>query len=187
MTRIGEKKVRIRPTVCFDTTPLIWGIREDSSREDEHMIERAKKYVGYLESHRYSIMVPVPVVSEYLVGATETQWREAELLRRGYEIPVLDLPSAMLAAQLQRGGLVDAIHDEFGTSKQSIRIDAFIIAIAIRNGASRIVTANVREFTTLARGQILVGEVPILEPRTEQERETREQQSFLEPEKETPS
>jgi predicted nucleic acid-binding protein len=105
-------------------------------------------------------MVPTPVISEYLVGAPATELHELEIIRRGFEYPALDLPSARLAAELQRGGVVDAIHDEFGAPKQSIRIDAFIIAIAIVNGASWIVTNNVKEFTALARGRIPIMEVP---------------------------
>ena len=110
-----------------------------------------------------TIMVPAPVIAEYLVGATDTQIQELEVLRRGFEIPSLDAPSSTRAAILQRGGIVNEIRAEYGTPRQSIKIDAFIIAIAIENHASRIITNNVREFKKLARGQILVDEVPVIQ------------------------
>jgi hypothetical protein len=94
------------------------------------------------------------------VGATATQIHEAEILKRGFEHPALDVKSAMLAAVLQRGGVVDAIHDEFGTPKSLVRIDAFIIAIAVQEGAEKIVTNNVDEFKKLAGDRIAITSVP---------------------------
>ncbi len=105
-------------------------------------------------------MVPPPVVAEYFVGATATQISEAELLRRGFECPAFDQADAMLAARLQRGGMVDAIHDEFGTPKQQIRIDCFIIYIDINNDEYIIITHNIREFRKSAGGRIEIDGVP---------------------------
>jgi hypothetical protein len=133
-------KSYIRPSIAFDTTPMIWGVRQDSDPDDDHWIAKATQYIRKIESEGYSIMVPSPVISEYLVGATDTQFKEAKILRRGFLIADLDSMAATLAAQLQRGGIVEAIHDEFGTPKKSIRIDAFIIAIACVQGASKIIT-----------------------------------------------
>lgn len=61
---------------------------------------------------------------------------------------------------------MDAIHDEFGTPRPMIRIDSFIIAIAIEVGAEKIVTNNVEEFQKLARGRIAITPVPELESRS---------------------
>jgi hypothetical protein len=36
---------RMRRAVCFDTTPLIWGVRGESARLQEHMIELTKFYI----------------------------------------------------------------------------------------------------------------------------------------------
>lgn len=107
-------------------------------------------------------MIPSPVVAEYLVGATATQFHEKEILRRGFEIHEFDVHRAELAAHLQRGAMVEIIHDEFGTPKQNIRIDSFIIAIAILGEAEKIVTNNVAEFKLLARGMIVIDEVPFI-------------------------
>lgn len=153
---------RMRRAICFDTTPLIWGVRNDASPGQEHMIERTRRYVQHLTENRYAVMVPSPVVAEYFVGATATQIQEAELLRMGFELPAFTPADAMLAARLQRGGMVEQIHDEFGTPKQSIRIDAFIIAVAINNHADKIVTNNDREFRRLAGGRIEIDVVPEL-------------------------
>lgn len=155
-------KSHMMPSVCFDTTPLIWGVREDAEDEDFHMIHHTKNYIKSLSDSGHAIMVPSPVVAEYLVGATDTQFHEARILRRGFRITDLDARCAELAAKLQRGGIVDAIHDEYGIPKQNIRIDAFIIAIAIENGALKIITNNTEEFKKLSRGKIPIEGVPIL-------------------------
>ncbi len=141
---------------------MIWGVREDSDGHDFHMIERTKKYIKSISDAGYAIMVPSPVVAEYLVGATQTQFHEKAIICQGFEHPDLDIRCAELAAKLQRGGMVDEIHRETGISKPSMRIDSFIIAIAVINEADKIVTHNLDEFKKLARGQIEIIDVPVV-------------------------
>jgi hypothetical protein len=62
MSRMGE-------VICFDTTPPIWGVREESRRGQEHEIERTKNYIDFIRRTRKQILVPAPVLSEYLIGA----------------------------------------------------------------------------------------------------------------------
>src|SRR5947209_20458618 len=100
---------RMRRAICFDTSPLIWGVRKEAEPEQYHMIERTHLYIQHLTDSGFAIMVPSPVVAEYFVGATDTQIHEAELLRRGFVIPAFDQTDAILAVKLQRGSMVDAI------------------------------------------------------------------------------
>lgn len=158
-----------RKVICFDTTPMIWGVRENADPGMEHMIERTKLYIKHIQEQRFAVMVPAPVVAEYLVGADDTQFAEMRILKRGFEIGALDAKSAAIAATLQRGGVVDEIRQEFGHPKRMIRIDAFIIAIAISEGAKKIITHNVREFEKLAKGRIVVEDVPDLLVQSEME------------------
>lgn len=153
MTRMAE-------VVCFDTTPLVWGVRGDADRGQEHMIERTKKFIYYLKRTQKQIMVPTPVLAEYLIGASATELNELDILRRGFILPGLDLPAAVKAAELQRGGMIRNLQDEFELDRACLKTDAEIIAIAIVGGASRIVTNNEKHFKVLARGQIPVGGVP---------------------------
>lgn len=155
-------KSHMKPSIAFDTTPMLWGVRD---QEDEFkMVEHTKRYIKKLENDGYYILVPTPVVAEYLVGATATQFKEAQILRRGFLIADLDPEAAILAAKMQRGGNVEIIHGEYGIPKQNIRIDSFIIAIAITNGSKKIITHNKEEFEILAEGQpIKVDSVPKVE------------------------
>jgi predicted nucleic acid-binding protein len=145
---------------------MIWGVREDATGADFPMIERTKQYIKKISEDGYAIMVPSPVVAEYLVGATDTQFHENQIIKRGFEHPDFDVRCAELAAMLQRGGIVNEIHEETGTSKSNIRIDAFIIAIAIVNEAEKIVTDNEREFKKLSRNRIEIIGVPFLPEQT---------------------
>jgi hypothetical protein len=87
-------KSHMQRSIAFDTTPMLWGVRE---LDDEHrMVVHTKKYIQKLESEGYSILVPAPVVSEYLVGATATQFKEAKILRHGFLIAEFDSQAAEL-------------------------------------------------------------------------------------------
>lgn len=156
MTRMGE-------VICFDTAPLIWGVRGDSTRGQESEIEKTKSYISVLRSSHKQIMVPAPVLTEYLVGASDTELHELDVLKQGFQIANLDAASAVLAASLQRGDLARVIHEDFGVERQCIKIDALIIAIAITNHASRIITHDIEHFKVLARGRIPVSGVPASE------------------------
>lgn len=161
MTRMGE-------SICFDTTPVIWGIRGESSREQEHNILKTKRYIDFLRRTKKQIMIPAPVLSEYLIGASATELHELEILQRGFQIPSLDLASAILAAELQRGDTIRLIQDEFDLGRECIKTDALIIAIAIQNHASKIITNNERHFKVLARGRIPISGVPDVPGSSEQ-------------------
>lgn len=160
-------QARVRKAYCFDTSPLIWGVREDADPGDEHMIEICKRFIKWITAQGHTIMVPAPVIAEYFVGATDTQLHELELLKRGFEYPALDARSAVLAAELQRGGVIDALHDQLNTTKRQLRIDAMIIAIAIVKQADTIITHNVNELTTLSRGRIKVEPIQVITEQTD--------------------
>jgi predicted nucleic acid-binding protein len=160
MSRMGEP-------ICFDTTPLIWGVRGESDRGQEHQIENTKRYIKFLKDTSKQIIIPAPVLSEYLIGASDTEVHELEVLKRGFQIASLDVASAQLAAQLQRGDKIRAIQEEFGLERQCIKADALIIAIAIVSRASRIITHNERHFKTLAGNRIIISGVPETPEQTE--------------------
>jgi predicted nucleic acid-binding protein len=157
---------RMRKSICFDTGPMIWGVRGDADEGREDMIERSRVYIQHLQEHGYAIMVPPPVISEYLGGSTKTQFDEARILRRGFMIPVFDTEVAVMAARLFNRDKFEEIKNETGTSKRCLKIDCLIIATAIVNNAERIITDNLREFTSIAEGHIKVDPVPILPKQT---------------------
>jgi len=153
MTRRGD-------SICFDTAPTIWGVRGEASRGQEHEIVKTKRYIQWLKQNNKQIMIPTPVLAEYLVGATATELHEMAILKRSFQIPGLDLASARLAAELQRGDTVKLLQDDFGLSRVCIKADALIAAIAIENHAVKIVTNDEKHFKILVRNRIPVSSVP---------------------------
>lgn len=149
--------------ICFDTAPLIWGVREDANRGDEHFIGRTQRYIKWLREQGAIIMVPAPVLAEYFVGASATELRNMEVLRRGFLTPPLNTRAAILAAELQRGSRIQTAIEMTGSGRQCLKTDALIIAIAICNDAEFIVTNNVSEFESLADGRIEIHEVPLID------------------------
>jgi predicted nucleic acid-binding protein len=149
--------------ICLDTAILIWGVRGIATAGQEPMIGRTRRYLDHLEEARTTIMVPTPALSEYLVGA-ESSVKAAEelaIFERGFYLPGFDIPSAFLAAELQRDSdKMKSIRKEFGVDRQQLRTDAMIIAIAVIHKAAKIITNDLRHFTRLAGDRIAVVEVP---------------------------
>src|SRR5262249_2902327 len=146
--------------ICLDTAILIWGIRGSASRTQEHMTSKARRYIEHLEMQAERIMIPTPVLAEYFVGATATERHEMEIMERGFVFPPLDVPSALIAADLMRDiATTEEVKDETGLDIQSIKSDTFIIAIAIQHRATRIITHD-SHFRKLARNRIAISELP---------------------------
>jgi predicted nucleic acid-binding protein len=149
-------------TLCFDTSILIWGVREEATSGQEHMIERTKKYIAYLDDNDQRVMIPAPVLAEYLVGSKSPAERGAErqVIERRFRVPSLDAPSAQLAAELQDADNIRIIlAGNKDLDRYRLRIDALIVAIAIIHGAERIIS-NDPHLKTLAGGKIEVTPVP---------------------------
>src|SRR3954447_1443745 len=127
--------------ICLDTAILIWGIRGFASRNQDHMVLKAKRYIEFLETKAERIMVPTPVLAEYFVGSTTTERHEMEIMDRRFVFLPLDIPSALIAAELMRDqGALEEAASESGLDRHTLKTDALIIAIAIHHRANRIVT-----------------------------------------------
>ena len=91
----------------------------------------------------------------WTVDFTEEE-REAQmrLFERHFYVPSFDAPSAVVAAELEgNNGTAKVLRDEFGVSKQELRIDTQILAVAIVQNAEKVIS-NDPHMTKLARGRI---------------------------------
>ena len=147
---------------CIDTHILIWGVRGWASPAQEAMIPRTKRCIEHLAQSDERVMIPTPVVAEYLVGLpTEDHEAHLAILERNFFLPPLDVASAQLTASLLRNpGDVKGIRDKHGVDRQSLRTDAMIIAIAIVHGASKIVTHAAKHYHKLAKALIQIESIP---------------------------
>lgn len=114
-------------------------------------------------------MLPTAVLAEYLVGLPGSeQGRHKRILERHFSMPAFDVPAAYLAAQLQADTeMLKQMSREHGVNRQALRTDAMIVAIAIVQKATKIITYDTAHFKKLAKGQIPVEDLPdVLDQRT---------------------
>lgn len=126
------------------------------------MIPKTKRFIEHCATTNQRIMVPTPVLAEYLC-AFPPEEHESHLLifERSFYLAPLDISSARTAASLLYDPeRLKRIRDEHKIDRQSLRTDALIIAIAIEHGASKIITHDGRHFRKLAKASILVEDIP---------------------------
>ncbi len=147
--------------ICLDTHILIWGVRGFASPGQEAMIGRARRYIQWLRLTGRQVMIPAPVVAEYLVDEDPARRREGGIFEVAFEMPPFDLPAAALAAEIHRDrDLVRFVRESFDRSRQAIKTDVMILAIAIHRQADALVTHDVDILRRLARGRIEVVQIP---------------------------
>lgn len=147
--------------ICFDTGPLIWGIQGKAREGQEEMVERTQRYIKHLSEKKVEIVLPAPVVGEYLMGFDEAdRKKQIQLINEVFRVPSFDMRAAVIAAELQSNlNVIKEIRESTGVGRAQLQIDAQVVAIAIANQAEKIIT-NDNHFKNLAQGRIEVTEVP---------------------------
>jgi len=149
--------------ICFDTSPIIWGVQGKAHPLQEHMVDRTKRYIKYLAENKEQIMIPAPALTEYLMHfEVGEQERQRQIIERNFIVPAFDVRAGVLAAELLGNTeLVQKIIASGELDKIKVKTDAQIIATAIVNQADKIISHD-PDFAKLAQGRISVEEVPII-------------------------
>ncbi len=146
--------------IAIDTGVLIWGIRGHVQEGREDMVSRARDLIADHKERRIPVMVPSIVLAEYLSDFdSASQEKQRIAVAQSYFVAPFDNEAAWIAGELYDKEKVRVIR-EGGTPKQCIHADLKIIATAIAHGATAIYTDNTKDFKNLARGRILVHEIP---------------------------
>jgi predicted nucleic acid-binding protein len=149
--------------ICLDTPVLIWGVRGFASRGQEHEIDNAGRYIKWLKLKEQTVMIPTPVLAEYLVGESATDRHDGTIFETGFQIAPFDLRAAVIAAELARDiGLIKSIKKEEDVSHQCIKTDIMLAAIAIERKAEKIITTDngFKIFSKLVGKRITIGRIP---------------------------
>ncbi len=149
--------------ICLDTHVLIWrlGKYARATPGQEEMVDRAERYIEYLQREKIEIMIPTPVLAEYLVGATAQERQEAEVFDIATEVCPFDVPAAVFAASLFREThRIEEMVEEHNIAKDCIKVDIMIAAIAVTRKAQKLITEDVKLFKTLVKNQIPVERLP---------------------------
>jgi len=149
--------------ICFDTMVLIWGVQGKAAPGQEEMVARTKRYITSLNDENERIMIPTPALTEYLQGFdTAERKQQLKALEKNFFIPSFNLPAAYLAAGLARRAQESGVKPKHA-SRQEVKTDVQIIATAIVNNASKIITNNTDDFQKLAEladGRIQISDIP---------------------------
>lgn len=146
--------------VCFDTAPLIWGVQGSSRPGQEGMIPRARAFIDQLDADRARLIIPAPVIAEYLVPFSPTdRLEQLRRLQRRFRIIPLDMRAGMIAAEI--GWRPDDGAHSPPHCRECLRADALVVACALAGGADLLVTHDAGA-TRRAAGRIRVQGVPEL-------------------------
>ena len=153
--------------VCVDSHIIIWGIREHAEEGQEVMIHRTKAFFDWCKSNKTTIMVPAVVVGELLTAIEPNHHTMVvNLLETGFDIPPYDAKAAALFARLWRekknSGLVIEIQNEMQATRQELKADCMIVAIAISRNAE-VLYSHDAKLKRFANGNIEVREIPAIQ------------------------
>lgn len=155
--------------ICFDTTPLIWAVQGAGPKVTATEAGRAIAYVKHLRDRSIPILLPAPVVSEYLRKIDPRDHGKHErVIRRSFRVATFDGKAISIAARLEsdRDKMKD-LRRGHAISKGELSVDAQICAIAIAAGAKRVITHNPKHFRDLVGTEIEVSDVPVVEVQSE--------------------
>jgi predicted nucleic acid-binding protein len=152
--------------VCLDTNVLIWGIRAFASPGQEQMLEDAKALVQKLDQENHRVIIPSPVIFEYLVGFDDRKRikKVQDELSKRFEIVPFDSLAAYICADIwlekNQGKTIAPELKEFGP-KAFLKVDCQIVAIAKSRNAEIIYSHDSRKsLINFAEGHINVCNIP---------------------------
>ena len=138
--------------VCVDTSLLILTQQSKPTPGQEALFEAATAYETWLGETDCGVLIPTPVVSEFLSSRdAKIRRRILSSLQSFADLGNFDLRAAELAGQLrlhyaEQHGLPS------GLERQVLTVDMMIAAIALVNRASHIITHDTDDFERIVAG-----------------------------------
>lgn len=154
--------------ICIDTTVCVQGVQyyrmeekvlhdylkdryRDNYQEQLEKIDKAGRFVEHLTEEEIAVMIPSPVVAEYLTGLSDDiAERHLQILQEMGTVYDLDMASSFEASRLYRSESKSVGRKQDDRTNPQIKADAMICGIAVVHGASQIVTDNTKHFQRLA-------------------------------------
>ncbi|MFB6352389.1 MAG: type II toxin-antitoxin system VapC family toxin [Bradymonadaceae bacterium] len=131
--------------MCVDTTLLIFTQQTEPPDGQQEVWEAAQAYEKWIRESAFGVLVPTPVVSEFLTGDVGEANSVMTTLREFADITPFDLRAAELAGELRRS-YWQRIGLPGGREGQQLTVDMMIAATAIVNGSKYIVTHDTSDF-----------------------------------------
>lgn len=142
--------------ICLDTTPLIWGFqKEPPATADPGLVACMASYIRRLDQTKTRIMVPAPVLAEFLHGVDDPAGIARLIQSRCFVAP-FDEAAARQAARISRAHEAWLRDRRLQVPKQAVKVDVMIIATAMVRRAECFVTQDVDLFKALADHRVRV-------------------------------
>lgn len=147
--------------VCLDTHVLIWGIKKQASTSQQNMIERTANFLNWLQNERQTIIVPSPVLAEFLMQIPpQDHEKVVRNIKSNFIVPSFDTAATSVFAQIWQKNKNNGLPSENG-GRERVKTDSMIIAIAVVNKA-RILYSEDAGLQKAAKGFIETRGIPIV-------------------------
>lgn len=134
--------------VCIDNHVLVWGIRKTATPGQEGMIERTAQLLEYLDTMRTRVIVPAPVVAEFLTAIDESEHaRVLQTLQEKFIIAPFDALAALATARVRRKNRQTRLEATIRAELQDVvraqvAVDHMIVGIAVANKVDLLYTED---------------------------------------------
>lgn len=136
--------------ICVDTSPLIWGLRKEAEKDQQHMICRAEDLFEDLRRKSETVAIPSLVIWEACVRLPDSVrapfWRS---LVQDFVILDFDAVAALKAAEIQAGFIRTSNY-----SRSKFKVDCCIVASAV-TAKCRVIYTEDSDIVRLAGSQSL--------------------------------
>lgn len=160
--------------ICLDTSVLIWGIQGYARESQKGLVKRTANYLKSLERDSVRIVVPTPVLAEYLCGIPgEVADRQRQVIAKRFRIAEFGEDAAAVCSDLTRDLwrrsrdfkelAQQSPNEKWDRARQRYKVDCQVIAVAIDARADVIITGEPQVFRMLAGDRISVSDVPVVE------------------------
>ena len=153
---------------CIDSSVIIWGIKKQASTGQEDMIARAENFFEKADKFNDEIIVPSIVLAEILAPEpVEARVRYLEIISKHFIVVDFESRAALKYAELMHGRFPDIkkLSEENNISRQKMKADHMIVAVAIVNNANCIYSTD-SGLRTFGKEFIDIRELPPLKQNT---------------------
>jgi predicted nucleic acid-binding protein len=156
--------------ICFDTSALVYGlqsrvennrgsnIEQELDPETRDLMLRVYSYFDFIIKNRIPILIPPPAIGEFMIPMSKDESSKyVEILNKEFiRVPHVSVSTYIMAASLEqawmrsngRDGEIRRMKMNY-TDRQRLRVDTVILACAAQQGATKLLTCDVGDFTRL--------------------------------------
>lgn len=129
---------------CIDSHIFIWGVKDQAETHDQHLKEKSKKLIKWLQDSKHQILVPNIVIAECLIR--EKKENHSKILSEAYKrfiVVDFDTRCALKYGEilsLDKWHNAQEIRVKLNGVREKMKLDHMILCCALVNGANGLIT-----------------------------------------------